>query len=71
MGEMEAAGIEVGIHYHALHNHEFYEFIKPPNMEKTNIESYSTVSIPFNETLEDKDVDEIISKINSTGLVIK
>ena len=69
--KMNTEGLEIGIHYEPLHDKPFYEFSTPPNMHKTIKHGRTTVSIPFNETLEDKDVDEIISKINSTGLVIK
>ena len=68
--EMKSSGIQTGIHYKPLHEHEFYNIAQYPNMSKTNSEAITTVSIPFNESLTDSDLDFIINQIKTSGYLI-
>ena len=59
---MDSEGIQTGIHYGPAHMYPFYRgFV--PDMPKTNSQSKTTVSIPFNENLKAKDVDYIIKRV--------
>ena len=60
---MKENNIETGIHYGAAHLYPFYRMKKSESLDKTEKTSKTTVSIPFNETLSDKDVSFIIKKI--------
>lgn len=56
-------GIQTGIHYTSLHNHNVYRKINS-NCPKSEIESNLTLSIPFHERLTDDEIDYIIKNIN-------
>ena len=62
--EMQICGIDTGIHYSAAHKEKAY---RPQAiiLKKTEQKSKTTVSIPFNEKLKEKDTDFIISKIKA------
>ena len=60
---MKENNIETGMHYGAAHLYPFYRMKKSQGLEGTEATSKTTVSIPFNEKLSDKDVDFIIKKI--------
>jgi dTDP-4-amino-4,6-dideoxygalactose transaminase len=55
--------IQTGIHYTSLHNHEVYKLNDIP-LPKSEVESLTTLSIPFHEGLTNVDVDIIIKIIN-------
>ena len=61
---MQSDGIQTGIHYGPAHMYPFYRGFVPAEMPKTNIKSKTTVSIPFNEKLTNKDVKFIIDKVS-------
>tara|TARA_R110000824_G_scaffold23260_11_gene83785 strand:- start:282 stop:1277 length:996 start_codon:yes stop_codon:yes gene_type:complete len=62
--KMKDLGIDTGIHYNPAHLEK--SFVDTPiydRLENTIQKSNTTVSIPFNEGLEEKDVDLIIKSI--------
>ena len=63
--KMKRSGIATGIHYSAAHNETAYSekaSVESP-LKNTDTKSKTTVSIPFNEKLKEKDTDFIIKKI--------
>ena len=59
---MKNNGVSCGIHYESLHNHPVY-FKKNSICPLSEIESISTVSIPFHEELTNDNIDYIINLI--------
>ena len=59
---MKSNGVSCGVHYESLHNHPVY-FKKGSICPLSEIESISTVSIPFHEELTNHDIDYIINLI--------
>tara|TARA_R110002124_G_scaffold244891_1_gene409993 strand:- start:922 stop:1851 length:930 start_codon:yes stop_codon:yes gene_type:complete len=58
--------IEIGIHYSAVHLNNVYcreNLILP----KSEIESLTTISLPFNECLVDKQIEKVINLVNEHG----
>ena len=66
MKKLDEKSIEPGIHYGAAHIYPFYQIKTPENMEQTDNKSRTTVSIPFNESLSDTDVDFIIKTVKES-----
>ena len=58
--ELKKNGIQTGIHYASLHNHQTYK-INNLNCPKSEAESSVTLSIPFHEKLKMKDLNCIIN----------
>ena len=58
--------IEIGIHYASLHNHEIYGH-HHMSLPKSDIESNTTISIPFNEGLSETDMDKVIKLVKEHG----
>ena len=58
--------IEIGIHYSAIHRDPIYceDDIR---LEKSEIESETTISIPFNEKMSYEEIDKVIRLINEHG----
>ncbi|HCI70943.1 MAG TPA: hypothetical protein DHV30_10235 [Balneola sp.] len=61
--KMRESNIETGIHYLPAHMYSFYDIKIVEDMSETELKSMSTVSIPFNESLTERNVDFIIRKI--------
>ena len=61
---MKELGIETGLHYGPAHLHPFYNIEKSCDLSKTIQASSKTVSIPFNESLKNRDVKFIIDKVS-------
>lgn len=61
---MKSFGIETGLHYGPAHLNPFYDIESGGPMTKTMESSATTVSIPFNEKLTNRDVKFIIDKVN-------
>ena len=63
INKMKKVGIQCGIHYEHCHNKPAYKFIevtpKGP-MDRSNLESKSTVSLPFHENLTLADINKVI-----------
>ena len=59
-------GIEIGIHYEALHRYPIY-CSKDTRLEKSELESDTTISIPFNEKLLNHEIDKIIKLVKEHG----
>lgn len=55
--------IQSGIHYTSLHNHDVYK-INDDILPKSEVESLTTLSIPFHEKLTKNNLEKIISIIN-------
>lgn len=55
--------IQFGIHYQSLHNHNVYK-INDNFLVKSELESQTTLSIPFHEKLTKKEIKKIIGIIN-------
>jgi dTDP-4-amino-4,6-dideoxygalactose transaminase len=56
-------GIQSGVHYAPAHYYPFYRMAIPNRMPKTEEKCASTLSIPFNPSLEEADLDFIIQSI--------
>jgi len=67
ISKMERDGIECGVHYAAVHNYELHNIATPQDMSKSEKDSESTISIPYNESLSEADVDFIIQKVKEEG----
>jgi dTDP-4-amino-4,6-dideoxygalactose transaminase len=61
MTELGDYGIASGIHYACMHNHKVYS--TGDKCPKSEIESTTTLSIPFNEALQDDEISYIINKV--------
>ena len=66
LNKAQAQEIEIGIHYNALHDHQLYG-TPGINFLKSNIESATTISLPFNENLSDADLEKIIKLVKEHG----
>lgn len=55
--------IQTGIHYNSLHNHDVYK-LNNVSLPKSEVESLTTLSIPFHEKLTKNNLEKIISIIN-------
>ena len=55
-------GIEIGRHYEALHRLPLYGQEKM-KLEKSELESDTTISIPFNEKLSNNEIDKVIKLV--------
>lgn len=64
---MNNLGIQCGIHYKALHDNPIYSQYSIDNkvLPMSEIESLSTVSIPYHENLTDYDIKEVILGIKN------
>ena len=65
--ELHERGIGTGVHYRALHLHQYYRErfgYKPEDFPNANWISERTFSIPLSATLSDDEVDRVISNIN-------
>ena len=58
--------IEIGIHYSALHDHELYGS-PGVRLSKSDVESVTTVSLPFNENLSAAHLEKIIKLVKEHG----
>ena len=61
---MKELGIETGLHYGPAHLNPFYNIEVSCDLSKTIQTSSKIVSIPFNESLSNKDVKFIIDKVS-------
>lgn len=59
ISDFEQNNIQVGIHYKSLHNHEVYK-IDNSVLPKSELESETTLSIPFHVKLTKEDLNHII-----------
>lgn len=62
MARMNKYEIECGVHYRDAHNYGIYNIATPQDMSNSQKNAGTTISIPFNESLSDSDVDFIIEK---------
>ena len=60
--KIKNAGIQCGIHYKALHMNEVYNK-QQISLPKSEFEHKTTISIPFNETLTDEQVEHVVKEI--------
>jgi len=60
---MEECNIQVGIHYRALHLIDCYNSDKTLLLPKSEIESKTTVSLPYHELLTQEEVNYVIEKV--------
>ena len=62
MEKMKEVGVQVGIHYKALHQVACY---KQTNLSlpKSEIESETTVSLPYHEELTDREIEHVIREV--------
>ena len=63
---MNEKGIQVGIHYNALHlvdcyKKRFWHFNL--SLPKSEIESETTISIPYHELLTDREIEYVIKEM--------
>ncbi len=56
-------GIEIGIHYKALHNNPVYMSHPGQKLKKSERVSLTTISIPFHENLEQNEMKRIVETI--------
>jgi dTDP-4-amino-4,6-dideoxygalactose transaminase len=63
INNLKKHNVQTGIHYKSLHNHEFYK-INDDLLPNSEIESLTTLSIPFHEKLTNNDIEKIIKIIN-------
>ena len=63
MSKMKEEEIQVGIHYRALHWVDCYSTFEDFELPKSDIESETTVSIPYHELLTEKEVEYVIQKV--------
>lgn len=63
INNLKKHNIQTGIHYTSLHNHEVYK-INDDFLPNSEIESLTTLSIPFHEKLINNDIEKIIKIIN-------
>lgn len=61
LAQLKDCGIASGIHYTCTHNHIVYS--TGDKCPKSEIESTTTLSIPFNEALTDGEISYIINKV--------
>jgi len=60
---MKECNIQVGIHYKALHLIDCYNSDKTLSLPKSELESKTTVSLPYHELLTQEEVNYIIEKV--------
>ena len=60
---MKECEIQVGMHYKALHLVECYNSDKTLSLPKSELESETTVSLPYHELLTQEEVDYVIEKV--------
>ena len=60
------AGIEIGIHYSAIHLDPIYckDILSLP---KSEVESETTISLPFNECLSEENIHKVVELVRSHG----
>ena len=58
---MEKEGIQCGIHYAAFHKSPLIN--NHQKLEQSEREEYQTVSLPFHEGLNSKNIEQIINNI--------
>ena len=63
INNLKKHNVQTGIHYISLHNHEVYK-INDDFLPNSEIESVTTLSIPFHEKLTNNDIEKIIKIIN-------
>jgi len=63
INNLKKHNVQTGIHYKSLHNHEVYK-INDDFLPNSEIESVTTLSIPFHEKLTNNDIEKIIKIIN-------
>jgi UDP-4-amino-4-deoxy-L-arabinose-oxoglutarate aminotransferase len=63
INNLKKHNVQTGIHYKSLHNHEVYK-INDDLLPNSEIESLTTLSIPFHEKLTNNDIEKIIKIIN-------
>lgn len=63
INNLKKHNVQTGIHYISLHNHEVYK-INDDLLPNSEIESLTTLSIPFHEKLTNNDIEKIIKIIN-------
>ena len=62
---MKQKGIQCGIHYKAVHDIDCYKSSIDTNLQRSDVESRVTVSIPYHEMLTDEEVETVIKEIKS------
>ena len=62
MNKMKKSNIQTGIHYKALHKVDCYKNTEL-SLPKSEIESRTTVSLPYHEKLTDEQIDYIIKEV--------
>ena len=67
LSHMSKRNIQCGIHYKALHSNNVYSqySVLSSNLPLSDMESISTVSIPYHENLTDKEIEEVILGIKN------
>lgn len=60
--KMKEVGIQVGVHYKALHQIECYEETEV-SLPKSEIESKTTISLPYHEKLTDDEINYVIQEV--------
>ncbi len=72
--EMSSNNISSGIHYYGMHNNNIYREIMQNSSEEkfinTDIIEKTTISIPFNEMLTEKEIRFIVDSIKKSGYLI-
>jgi dTDP-4-amino-4,6-dideoxygalactose transaminase len=63
INNLKKHNVQTGIHYKSLHTHEVYK-INDDLLPNSEIESLTTLSIPFHEKLTNNDIEKIIKIIN-------
>ena len=66
ISDFEKNKIQTGIHYHCLHNHEVYK-TQSLTLPKSELESETSLSIPYHEKLTIKELETIIRVIDGNS----
>jgi dTDP-4-amino-4,6-dideoxygalactose transaminase len=62
---MKQKGIQCGIHYKAVHDIDCYKSSIDTNLQRSDVESRVTVSIPYHEMLTDEEVETVIKEVKN------
>lgn len=65
--KMKKNGVQCGIHYKAVHKIDCYKPHISSNLKRSDMESKTTVSIPYHEMLTDEQVETVIKEVKNVS----
>ena len=66
LNAIQEENITTGIHYNAIHNHDYYKYIfgwKAKDYPNAQWISERTISLPLSSKLTDSDIDDVIKAV--------